>query len=75
MPLEARTSIVVSSDKLYDISENLGQKSFVTNSIILLSILGELGTDGVNKRRFTIFRVKRFKRTLEILVETLLVAI
>ena len=58
IPLEARTSIVVSSDKLYDISENLGQKSFVTNSIILLSILGELGTDGVNKRRFTVFRVK-----------------
>lgn len=61
IPLEARTSIVVSSDKLYDISENLGQKSFVTNSIILLSILGELGTDGVNKRRFTVFRVKDLK--------------
>lgn len=45
IPLEARTSIVVSSDKLYEISENLGQKSFVINSIILLSILGELGTD------------------------------
>lgn len=61
IPLEARTSIVVSSDKLYDISENLGQESFVTNSIILLSILGELGTDGVNKRRFTVFRVKDLK--------------
>jgi len=61
IPLEARTSIVVSSDKLYDISENLEQKSFVTNSIILLSILGELGTDGVNKRRFTVFRVKDLK--------------